>query len=125
VQQPDFNRMAQRANIDASMTNTNATYGTALNYGRSILVEFGIRHAFSNDLVLDLSAYHKDKVSDLAARIVSFYDVFLRRVINYNVMTNEDFGNARGIDIKLDARAGSLFSGSLSYTLQRATSTGS
>ncbi|MBI1723822.1 MAG: TonB-dependent receptor [Gemmatimonadetes bacterium] len=125
VQQPDFNRMAQRANIDASMTNTNATYGSALNYGRSILFEFGLRHAFSNDLVLDVSAYNKDKVSDLAARIVGFYDVFIGRVINYNVMTNEDFGNARGIDVKLDARAGSLFAGSLSYTLQRATSTGS
>src|SRR5262249_29981565 len=60
VQEPDFNRMAQRSNADAAFTNTNATYGAPLNYGRSILFEFGIRHAFSNDLVLDVSAYNKD-----------------------------------------------------------------
>jgi hypothetical protein len=125
VQIPDFNRMAQRANADASYTNTNATYGAPLNYGRSILFEFGVRHAFSNDLVLDVSAYNKDKVSDIAARIVGFYDVQNGRTINYNVMTNEDFGNARGIDVKLDARVGSLFAGSVSYTFQSARSTGS
>ncbi|MBI1722437.1 MAG: carboxypeptidase regulatory-like domain-containing protein [Gemmatimonadetes bacterium] len=125
VQQPDFNRMAQRANGDASYYNTNATYGSPLRYGRSILFEFGIRHAFSDDLVLDIAAYNKDKVSDLAARIVGFNDVFQGRLINYNVMTNEDFGNSRGVDIKLDARSGSLFAGSLSYTFQRAGSTGS
>jgi hypothetical protein len=125
VQIPDFNRMAQRANADASYTNTNATYGAPLNYGRSILFEFGVRHAFSNDLVLDISAYNKDKVSDIAARIVGFYDVNVKRTINYNVMTNEDFGNSRGIDFKLDARVGSLFAGSVSYTFQSAKSTGS
>jgi hypothetical protein len=125
VQIPDFNRMAQRANADASYTNTNATYGAPLNYGRSILFEFGVRHAFSNDLVLDISAYNKDKVSDIAARIVGFYDVQNGRTINYNVMTNEDFGNARGVDVKMDARVGSLFSGSVSYTFQSARSTGS
>ena len=125
VQQPDFARMAQRANADAAFTNTNATYGAALNYGRSILFEFGVRHAFSNDLVLDISAYNKDKVSDLAARIVGFHDVFVGRTINYNVMTNEDFGNARGVDVKLDMRSGSLFAGSVAYTYQRAASTGS
>lgn len=125
VQIPDFNRMAQRANADASYTNTNATYGAPLNYGRSILFEFGVRHAFSNDLVLDISAYNKDKVSDIAARIVGFYDVNVKRTINYNVMTNEDFGNSRGIDFKLDARVGSLFAGSMSYTFQSARSTGS
>ena len=125
VQIPDFNRMAQRSNGDISYTNTNATFGAPLNYGRSILFEFGVRHAFSNDLVLDVSAYNKDKVSDIAARIVGFYDVNVNRPINYNVMTNEDFGNARGVDVKLDARVGSLFAGSVSYTWQSARSTGS
>lgn len=125
VQVPDFNRMAQRSNVDALSTNTNANYGSPLNYGRSILFEFGVRHAFSNDLVLDVSAYNKDKVSDIAGRVVGFYDVLLGRTTNYNVMTNEDFGNARGVDVKLDARAGSLFAGSLAYTFQSARSTGS
>jgi hypothetical protein len=125
VQAPEFDRMAQRSNVDASMTNTNATYGAPLNYGRSILFEFGVRHAFSNDLVLDVSAYNKDKVSDVTGRIVGFQDVFAGRLVNYNVMTNEDFGNARGIDVKMDARVGSLFTGSLGYTFQSARSTGS
>jgi hypothetical protein len=41
------------------------------------------------------------------------------------VFTNEDFGNVRGVDTKLDMRVGSLFQGSLAYTYQSARSTGS
>ena len=125
VQIPDFNRMAQRSNADIGFTNTNATFGHPANYGRSILFEFGVRHAFSNDLVLDVSAYNKDQTSNVAYRVVGFYDVSVGRTQNFNVLTNEDFGNAKGIDVKLDSRIGSLFAGSLAYTFQSARSTGS
>jgi hypothetical protein len=125
VQTPDFATMARRANGDASYTNTNATYGRDLDFGKTIAFEFGIRHAFSDDMVLDVSAYNRDKVSDIAARVLPFFDPFEDRVINYNVFGNFDFGNVRGIDLKLDRRIGSLFQGSIAYTLQAARTTGS
>ena len=40
-------------------------------------------------------------------------------------MTNADFGNTRGVDLRLDRRFGNLFNGTLSYTFQQAKNTGS
>ena len=39
--------------------------------------------------------------------------------------TNADFGNVRGIDVRLDRRFGNLFNGTLAYTFQEAKNTGS
>jgi hypothetical protein len=41
------------------------------------------------------------------------------------MITNADFGNTRGIDVRLDRRFGSLFNGTLAYTFQQAKNTGS
>ena len=40
-------------------------------------------------------------------------------------MTNVDFGNTRGIDVRLDRRIGRLFNGTLAYTFQDSKNTGS
>jgi hypothetical protein len=40
-------------------------------------------------------------------------------------MTNADFGNTKGIDLRLDRRFGNLFNGTVSYTFQDAKNTGS
>ncbi len=40
-------------------------------------------------------------------------------------MTNADFGNTRGVDIRLDRRFGNLFNGTLAYSFQDAKNTGS
>jgi hypothetical protein len=42
-----------------------------------------------------------------------------------NLLTNFDFGNVRGVDIKLDRRIGQIFQGTISYTYETAKSTGS
>lgn len=125
AQTPDFNRYASFVNTDLSLTNTNRIWGQDINYGKTILFEFGIRHAFSQDMVLDVSAYNKDKVSDVTARVLPYFDYFYSTIQNINLYTNQDFGNVRGIDFKLDRRVGSLFQGSISYTFQTAKSTGS
>jgi hypothetical protein len=44
---------------------------------------------------------------------------------DFRVATNADFGNVRGIDVRLDRRFSNLFSGAVSYTLQVARNTGS
>jgi hypothetical protein len=126
VQTPDFNTMLSGLNNDLSFTNTNDSFGRDATFGKTILFEFGVRHAFSPDLVLDVSAYNKDFVSDLAYRIRTYPDPqHPGAVVNVNILTNSDFGYARGVDVKLDRRIGTWFNAAVAYTFQLASSTGS
>jgi len=117
VQTPDINN-------DLAFTNTNDIFGRDVTWGKSILFEFGVRHAFSQDLVMDISAYNKDKVSDVSARIQSYFDPAQLDSMKVNVLTNADFGNIRGVDVSLIRRIGDFFNGQLSYTFQVAKNTG-
>jgi len=125
VQAPDFNLILGGANTDLTVTNTNHVYGSDLDFGRTITFEFGIRHSFNDDMVLDISAYNKDKLSDGAARLVKFFDPAKGFAQDIRVVTNADFGNARGVDVRFDRRIGELFNGSLAYTYEDAKNTGS
>ncbi|MFI5278910.1 MAG: carboxypeptidase regulatory-like domain-containing protein [Gemmatimonadales bacterium] len=125
AQTPEFQRYAASVNTDLAITNTNSVWGQDINYGKTILFEFGVRHAFSQDMVLDVSLYNKDIVSDVTGRVEQYFDYSTGSVQGIDLYTNQDFGNVRGIDFKLDRRIGSLFQGSLSYTLQASKSTGS
>jgi hypothetical protein len=126
VQSPDFFTLLQGTNSDLDITNTNDVIGRDLRMGKSIMFEFGVRHAFSQDMVLDISAYNKDKVSDYSARIQSFPDPLnVGDTLNANVLTNADFGNVRGVDVKLDRRVGNYLNASVGYTFQVAQGTGS
>ena len=126
VQSPEFTTLASGINNDISFTNTNDVVGRDLDFGKSILFEFGVRHAFSQDLVLDVAAYNKDKVSDFAGRTLPFPDPKdSTKLTGVNVLTNRDFGNARGIDTKLDWRVGTNLSSAVAYTFQLSKNTGS
>ena len=125
LQTPSFNFLATGVNSDLAFTNTNDLFGRDLDFGKTIMFEFGVRHAFSDDMVLDISAYNKDKVSDITGRTLPVVDPFDGAVQMVNMMTNADFGNVRGVDIKLDRRIGQLFQGTIAYTYQTAKSTGS
>jgi len=125
LQSPPFTLLATGVNADLGFTNTNDVFARDLDFGKTILFEFGIRHAFSDDMVLDISAYNKDKVSDITARIMPVWDPFKRERQNINLLTNADFGNVRGVDVRLDRRIGQLFQGTIAYTYQTAKGTGS
>jgi hypothetical protein len=125
VQTPDFSSVLSGINNDLAFTNTNDIFGRDITWGKSILFEFGVRHAFSQDLVFDISAYNKDKVSDLAARIEPFFDPAQGDSMRINVLTNADFGNVRGVDMNLIQRIGDFFNGQLAYTFLTARATGS
>jgi outer membrane receptor for ferrienterochelin and colicin len=125
VQTPDFALLFGGINTDLGNTNTNQVYGTDLDFGKTIAFEFGIRHAFSDDMVLDVAAYNKDIVSDPAARLVTLFDPALNRDNDFRILTNLDFGNVRGVDVRLDRRFGNYFNGTVSYSYQQAKNTGS
>jgi hypothetical protein len=125
VQAPDFGLLLGGINIDLGNTNTNQVYGSDLDFGKTIAFEFGIRHAFSDDMVLDVAAYNKDIVSDPAARLVSLFDPAQGRDNDFRILTNLDFGNVRGLDVRLDRRFGNYFNGTIAYAYQQAKNTGS
>lgn len=125
VQVPDFGVVLQGINADINLTNTNNVYGADVDFGKSITFEFGIRHAFSDDMVLDLAAYNKDNLSNAANRLISLPDPSTGATGNVRLLTNADFGNTRGLDVRLDRRFGNLFNGTLSYSFQDAKNTGS
>jgi hypothetical protein len=128
VQAPDFGVVLQGINSDLNLTNTNNVYGADVDFGKSITFEFGLRHAFSDDMVLDFAAYNKDNLSNAANRLVAIIDPTQPGGTvtgNVRMLTNADFGNTRGIDLRLDRRFGNLFNGTLSYSFQEAKNTGS
>ena len=125
VQTPDFALLLGGINTDLGNTNQNQVFGSDLDFGKTITFEFGIRHAFSDDMVLDVAAYNKDIVSDPAARLVTLYDPALKRDSDFRILTNLDFGNVRGLDVRLDRRFGNFFNGTVSYSYQQAKNTGS
>jgi hypothetical protein len=126
VQTPDFGILLNGINTDLSITNTNNIYGSDLDFGKSITFEFGIRHAFSDDMVLDVAAYNKDNLSNAAARLISRRDPTRQNTsVDLREMTNADFGNARGIDVRLDRRIGNFFNGTIAYSYSSAKNTGS
>ncbi len=126
VQAPDFGLLLGGINTDLSITNTNNTYGTDIGFGKTITFEFGIRHAFSDDMVLDVAAYNKDKLADAADRLISLQDPTRHNSrVDIRELTTADFGNTRGVDVRLDRRFGNIFNGTLAYTYQQAKNTGS
>jgi hypothetical protein len=99
--------------------------GGDVTFGRSILFEFGLRHAFTRDLVLDLAAYNKEKVSDLASRLTEVADPSSEEPLLMDALTNADFGNVLGFELSLISRIGNWFNAQASYTFQTAKATGS
>jgi hypothetical protein len=125
VQAPDFGTMLTGINTDLANTNTNHNFGSDLDFGRTITFEFGVRHEFSPDMVLDVSAYNKDKLADASGRLVPVFDLARNNPSSIRLQTSADFGNVRGVDVQLMRRIGNLFTGQMSYTYQDARSTGS
>ena len=78
-------------------------------------------------MVLDVAAYNKDIAVRRrpAAWSASRSDPAQNATTDFRILTNPDFGNTRGIDVRLDRRFGNFFNGTLAYTFQQAKNTGS
>lgn len=100
--------------------------GSDLDFGQTIAYEVGLRHAFSDDMVVDIAAYNRDNLANVAARSIPFIDPITRQQTRTDVrFTTADFGNTRGVDVRLDRRIGAFFNGTLGYSYQSAKSTAS
>ena len=118
VQAPDFALML-------SGVNTAFGAGADIDFGKTIAFEFGVRHSFSDDMVVDVAAYNKDNIANPALRILSGFDPVSGLNTSFQQFTTADFGNSRGLDVRIDRRFGNWFNGTVGYGYQVAKSTGS
>ncbi|HYO47136.1 MAG TPA: TonB-dependent receptor, partial [Gemmatimonadota bacterium] len=105
--------------------NTNTPYGNPnLDFIETTAFEAGITHLISEDLVLDVVGYNRDRKG--AIRL----DVFQARAIDpqldeRRIFVNGDNGNVKGFDITLSKRYSDYWSTNLAWSLQWARGTSS
>jgi hypothetical protein len=132
TQLPDLNEYYYGKNTDYfrfGNTNTNDRFARPADIGKTIAFEFGYRQLLGPDFVLDISAYNRDKTKDVTYRKLAWFDPTYdgagQAPQEYlNTLTNADFGNIRGIDLRLDRRFGRLLDVMLGYSYQDARNTG-
>jgi len=116
----------QDHNTDLSNTNVNAIFGRDIDMPSTRTFEFGYRQLIGQDLVLDISAFNKKQRSALAARKLPFEDPNREgATIFLNVMTNKDWMESNGFEVKMDKAFGNLSVNSLTYSFIDARGTGS
>ncbi|HEY4320137.1 MAG TPA: TonB-dependent receptor [Gemmatimonadales bacterium] len=126
VQAPDFGLIYNNAltDINTGGVNSRSRWGQDLDFGKTVKFEFGARHAFNEDMVLDVAVYNNDDVANPSYSFQHPIDPVTGNASILYLAENTDFGNTRGIDVRLDRRIGNYFNGSLSYSYQDAKDTG-
>jgi hypothetical protein len=104
--------------------NTNSTFGRDVDMPSTRTFEFGYRQLFGEDLVVDLSAFNKKQRDALASRKVPFEDPVQGRIQFLNVVTNQDFTESNGFEVKIDKTIGNFVTSNLSYSFLDARGTG-
>ena len=79
---------------------------------KTITYELGLWQELSRGVSLDVAIFYRDIYNLLSTKIISTYNQ-----IEYGLYSNKDYGNARGLEVKLDLGYGS-FKGTVNYTLQ-------
>jgi len=87
--------------------------------------EFGYRQLIGQSFVVDISAFNKKQRKALSYRSLPYEDPNNPGFTVYqNVLTNSDFTESSGFEVKLDKAVGNLLLADLSYTYLNARGTG-
>ena len=92
---------------DYSTTVGNANLGSdslGLNPQKTVSYEIGLWQELGNNLGLEVNLYYRDIYKLLSLATVSTYNQ-----IEYGIYTNKDYGNVRGLELKLDYSDKNLF----------------
>lgn len=106
-------------------TGSFATFARDVEMPATRTFEFGYRQLVGGDLVLDLSAFNKKQRGALTSRQLPFEDPNNGALTYLNVLTNDDFTESSGFELKADYSIGSMVTSSLSYSYLDARGTGS
>ena len=91
-----------------------------LNSTVTVAYEMGIKHKFSENRMIGLTAFYKD-IFDYPTSISVEADNPRLGNISYLMYFNMDFARARGVEIELKQRGGRLWSGTASFAYSMAT----
>ena len=92
---------------DYSTTVGNANLGSdslGLNAQKTVSYEIGLWQELSKNLGFEVNLYYRDIYDLLSLAVVSTYNQ-----IEYGIYTNKDYGNVRGLELKLDYSSNNLF----------------
>jgi hypothetical protein len=110
----------------AGRANTNTDFGRDVDMPRTVLFEAGYRQLIGEDLVVDLAAYSKTTRNALAIRKIQYEDPNTPgQSVFINSVTNGDYTQIRGVDVKVDKRFGQFADLSANYSFIDARGTGS
>jgi len=79
---------------------------------KTITYEIGLWQELTRGFSLDVALFYRDIYNLLSAQVFSTYNQ-----IEYGLYSNKDYGNARGLEVKLDMGLGAV-KGLVNYTLQ-------
>ena len=85
---------------------------TLLEPEKTITYEIGLWQELSRQASLDVALFYRDIYNLLTTKTLSTYNQ-----VKYGLYSNKDYGNARGLEVKLDLGLGAL-KGIVNYTLQ-------
>ena len=118
--------MMVNTNSDLLNQNTNSTFSRDVDMPSTRVFEFGYRQLIGQDLVFDISAFNKKQRSSLAVRKLPWGDPTREgATIFLNTLTNKDFTETNGFEMRLDKAFGNMFQTNLSYSFLDARGTGS
>ena len=122
---PQFNQLFSNINTDLSKSNTNSPFGRPIDAMKAVQFEAGISHLFNSETILDVTAYNKDKLADASFRISLINWPSSRQgPQDARLLTGLDFGNTKGLDIRLTRRMGEGFTTIVGYSYLNARGTG-
>ncbi|MDA9935574.1 TonB-dependent receptor [Candidatus Marinimicrobia bacterium] len=85
---------------------------TLLEPEKTITYEIGLWQELNQVMALDVALFYRDIYNLLTTKTISTYNQ-----VKYGLFSNKDYGNVRGLELKLDLALGQL-KGMVNYTLQ-------
>ncbi len=112
-QMPPLYAMYQNHSFLVSPNDYETTMGNVLlKPEKTITYELGLWQELARGFSLDVALFYRDIYNLLSTKIISTYNQ-----IEYGLYSNKDYGNARGLEVKLDLGYGAI-KGTVNYTLQ-------
>jgi len=112
-QMPPLYSMYQNHSFLVSPSDYSTTMGNVLlKPEKTITYEIGLWQELTKGFGLDVALFYRDIYNLLSTKIISTYNQ-----IEYGLYSNKDYGNVRGLEVKLDLGYGQV-KGMVNYTLQ-------
>lgn len=117
-QVPDYRDLYTNQHLD--MNSPSPFFGWAhMDAQRTISYEAGVDYQMSDFWVIRVAAWAKENNGNAGSFRISGFDADSLGGYSYGIITNNDFGSSKGIDITLEKQFSDNYFGELQYTLSQ------